>query len=137
VSNIWPEHDRKAWLKSVKVGDVVCVHIDTRGRESFTKATVERITPTGCFRVRKQGSDGLAKFPDDGAVKLGGTWGWYEYMRPWTKQVDEHIARLKLVHSVLFYLDRSVVDREVVEKLSDEDLKRLVMALRPLRKKDA
>jgi hypothetical protein len=138
VSSIWPADAHKAWLKSLKVGDVVCVYCDTRGGpqgERYTKSTVERITPTGAFRIREKGSDGIDKFSPDGTARHGGSWGWTEYMRPWTEEIDKLLARRKLVNSVLFYLDRSVVDRELVEALSDDDLKRLVMALRPFRKK--
>lgn len=132
------ESARNDWLKGLKVGDEVCVYTNGHGSdERFTKATVERITPTGAFRVREKGSDGLDKFSPDGRARHGGTWGWTYTMRPWTMEITRHIARQKLVQSVLFYVDRSVIDREMLEAADDDDLKKLVMALRPFRKKDA
>ena len=128
---------REAWLAGLKPNDKVCVHTDTRGNVRFTLGVVERITPTGAFRVREKGADSLSSFAKDGEANRGGTWGWWERMQPWTPEVDAYIAREKLVNSVLFYINRSVIDREMLEAASDEDLKKLVMALRLFRKKNA
>ena len=128
--------ERAAFVKSLKVGDTVCIFTDTRGTQRFAKATVERITPKGAFRIREVGGDSILNFDAHGTRRSGGSWGWYDILEPWTSEVDAHLARRRLVHSVLFYVDRSVIDREMLEAASDEDLKKLVMALRPFRKKD-
>jgi hypothetical protein len=62
-------------------------------------------------------------FDSHGTRRSGGSWGWYEVLVPWTSEVEAHLARIRLVNSVLFYLDRSIVDREAVEALSDAELK--------------
>jgi hypothetical protein len=129
--------DRAAFVKSLKPSDTVCIFTDTRGTQRFTKATVERITPKGAFRIREVGGDSILNFDSHGTRRSGGTWGWYDILEPWTSEVEAHLARIRLVNSVLFYLDRSVVDREAVEALSEVELKTIVMSLRPLRKKDA
>lgn len=130
----------KAFVKSLKPGDTVAIyanpHAGAGGGERWSKSVVDRITPKGAFRIRVVGGDGVENFDSDGWRRRGGSWGWQEILVPWSEDVIKHLAREKLVHSVLFYLDRSVVDRETVEKMADDDLKRLVMALRPLRKKD-
>jgi hypothetical protein len=121
--------DRAAFVKGLKVGDTVCIYANPHagaGHERWYKTTVERITPKGAFRVKSVGGDDLLNFDSLGSRRCGGSWGWHELLVPWTR----------LVSSVLFYLDRSIVDREAVEALNDDELKAIVMSLRPLRKKD-
>jgi hypothetical protein len=131
--------DRAAFVKGLKVGDTVCIYANPHagaGHERWYKTTVERITPKGAFRVKSVGGDDLLNFDSLGSRRCGGSWGWHELLVPWTSEVDAHLARRRLVSSVLFYLDRSIVDREAVEALNDDELKAIVMSLRPLRKKD-
>ncbi len=123
--------ERIAWVKTLKVGDVVGVESWEDQDQVWEKHTVKRITPTGRIKL-DDGSD----FGTRGVMDSGQS-VWYRKsytLVPWEDRFDVAMAHRKLVGRVLHYLDLGAIDQEKVRGLSDEKLTEMLTLLRTVRK---